>query len=149
VNADGDPLRSKDAPADGTRSGEALAAAVPAAVKLTVVDVSDAVLPLYGIKAYSAPLEPPLTHTELPVMPGITCPTVNVSGIAQTVVALFDVFVVSAVAAVGESLQPLAIAPPNRREAHVIRYNMIYTFSVKREMRWNGRTNAYWQVRRP
>jgi len=56
------------------------------------------------------------------VIPVVTWPTFNESGDAQAVVALLlFVFVVSAIAATGESLQPLAIAPPKSTEAHAIR----------------------------
>jgi hypothetical protein len=52
----------------------------------------------------------------------VTWPTDIESGEVHAVVALLlFVFVVSAIAATGESLQPLAIAPPSSREAHAIR----------------------------
>jgi hypothetical protein len=128
VNCAAEPLTPSHALEDAIRSADALGELVPVAVRFTVVDPVDDVLPYHGMSAYSAPLEPPLTQIELPVTPGVTCPTVIVSGDVQTVVALFDVFVVSATVAVGESLQAVTIAPPNNREAQAMRDNMIYTF---------------------
>ena len=77
----------------------------------------------------------------------MTWPTVNVIGELHAVVALLFVFVVSGLAAVGESLQPLAIAPPRSREAHAIRDNI--DLYLQGEARRNGRTGSYWQVKRP
>lgn len=73
------------------------------------------------MSAYSAPLVPPPTQSDVPLIPAITCPTVSVSGDVHVVDELFVVFVVSAFAAVGESLQALSSAPPKTREAQAIR----------------------------
>ena len=124
---------SSDTPADGTSDADALGALVPVAVKLTVVDAVEDVLPYHGMSAYSAPLEPPPTQSEFPEMPGMTCPTVIVSGDVHVLdELLLVVFVVSAFAAVGESLQALSRAPPNSREAQAIRGNIDLSLHVKR-----------------